>query len=313
MNIPDFKPCENFLGETGLPCLLAKVKNSEFPGIGARYISRWKDDPVCKIYLRSKTPDKITPWQQEMLEKLFTQDGIRDAVTEAMKECEQKLGEQLQFAVAKEEQSRVKKTGLLPHVVLHCILLDESRKRVLMQADAPMGILNEHGITIYLKDGRWRYEDGGCFEYYEEKYRAAADDATRKKTMARWESMFPLPPEDAPLESDLTPILGEWSYNLAETVKVLKQYGATQREINEVRSPKYFANKYRHMFTCSNYKLEREMSIALDREIVRFERKGMFYQLWRNDRPDWPESFWCDGYRLSQLHDISVYTRDEKS
>lgn len=54
MKIPEFNRTEDFLGYVDIPCLFAKVKNSELPGVAFRHIAECDDDSGCKVYLHGR-------------------------------------------------------------------------------------------------------------------------------------------------------------------------------------------------------------------------------------------------------------------
>jgi hypothetical protein len=56
MKLPKFKPSAVFVEDIRLPCLVAKVPNSKLPGVGARHIAEFKEDPKCGIYRITDTP-----------------------------------------------------------------------------------------------------------------------------------------------------------------------------------------------------------------------------------------------------------------
>ena len=88
MKIPDFRATRNFFGEISVPCLVAKMKNSELPKVATRHIIAYKKDPSCRIYLRSAKAREISKWQKEMLAHLFEKEQLPAVLGEGMKEYE---------------------------------------------------------------------------------------------------------------------------------------------------------------------------------------------------------------------------------
>src|SRR5882762_8866028 len=86
MQIPKFKPSKRFLSDIKLPCLTATIKYSKLPGVAHRHVAEFEDDGDCAIYLRGKDSETVSPWQQKVLDQLFTNEGLAAAVTEGMKE-----------------------------------------------------------------------------------------------------------------------------------------------------------------------------------------------------------------------------------
>jgi hypothetical protein len=86
MTLSEFTFSKRFLGEFDVPCLSPTVKNSELPCVAFRHISEFEEDPDCTIYLRGQDSEKISAWEQEILDRLFKNEGLAAAVNEDMKE-----------------------------------------------------------------------------------------------------------------------------------------------------------------------------------------------------------------------------------
>ena len=137
MKIPEFNRTDDFLGYVDIPCLFAKVKNSELPGVAFRHIAECEEDPDCDIYLRGRKLDKISPWQQEILTQIFEKDGLAAAVTEAMKEYETspKWAGEGYVHLAEEDRQKIKEHGIAPYITISVIVIDEVRRKVILRAD----------------------------------------------------------------------------------------------------------------------------------------------------------------------------------
>jgi hypothetical protein len=159
MKIPEFKPSKRFLGDYAVPCLIAKVKNSALQGIATRYISQFKKDPTCTIYLRGADSKRVSAWQRETLEQLFEREGLAAAVTEGIKELETKNGTECYSDHTEEHRQSIKEHGHLSYLWVDLIVIDEVERRVMLRPNDVAGPLHEHGATIFLSEGRWRYED----------------------------------------------------------------------------------------------------------------------------------------------------------
>jgi hypothetical protein len=159
MEIPPFMPSQEFLGEITLPCLRAEIKNSQVPGIASRHIEQYKEDPICRIYLRAKNPLEKSPWQQKMLQQLFEQEGLAAAVAEGMKEYEAGCIGDPYDDFDEDEREQIAEQGFAPFLFVEYIVIDDEEQKVLIGADNPASTLHEHGITIYLSDGHWHFAD----------------------------------------------------------------------------------------------------------------------------------------------------------
>jgi len=150
MKIPVFKPSKCFVHDYTVPCLLAKLKNSEIAGIGEHFRKEIGKNPVFSVYLRGTDAKKISPWQQQILERLFQREELVDAITEGMKDYE-KLGGY--------EDPDIQRDGILPHLYLTRIVIDERRQEVIICVHTLAdGNLDEHGIAIHLKKGHWKFD-----------------------------------------------------------------------------------------------------------------------------------------------------------
>jgi hypothetical protein len=326
MQIPTFKSSENFLGDTDLPCLFGRIANSKLPGVSTRYIAENKGNPVCEIYLRGKNPKKISPWQQEILEQLFEQEGLGPAVAEAMKEYETNPdwgcnGYRESMA---EDRQRIKKHGIVPYVVITLIVLDEVEQEALLCASVDLdGNLEEHGVTIYLKKGRWRFDHAEYYTRYQSRFdnlRSAKEQGAaavaRSKWLREWEAVFP-PPPGSPAETDTRILEGEWHSDNKETAKALKRLGKTAEYVEALLRSS--ANE-KYVFTGStmSYSLELMPGIETKREwkVLKCTREGNLVTVeafteadahYHAGRTDF--IFLCDGRILAAIQQNGVYRK----
>jgi hypothetical protein len=237
MKIPEFKPSKNFLGTTDLPCLLAKVKNSKFPGgVATRLIKQYKKDPVCKVYLRGKDAKKISPWQEEMLRRVFVKSEWLADIGKDLKRWAGIYGDDLNATLEPPDLRDFKKRGLLPFFALDCVVIDEIKHKVVMAVDT--GIVDEHWVSIYQSKGRWRLGGLDHFSRYKHSYDAetqAKDDQKWDKRLRKWHdqwaNVFPIPRAGERVESDMVGLKGVWEYDSKITAKILKGFGLSADEI----------------------------------------------------------------------------------
>ena len=83
MEIPAFKPSKKFIDDFEAPCLVGKGKDSQIPGLATGYRTEFKKDPPFTVFLRGDK--KVTPWQQETLDHLFTRNGLLSAIESGLK------------------------------------------------------------------------------------------------------------------------------------------------------------------------------------------------------------------------------------
>jgi hypothetical protein len=257
MKLPTFKPSKRFLGDINLSCLVAKIKNSKLPGVAARHVAEFKDDRACKIYLRGKNPKKISAWQQEILEQLFVEEGLAPAIEEAMKDYG-KDPDAYSDCSAK-EQKEIKKHGIAPFIWLSVIVIDEIKKEVIFNGGCERGVhITEHGLSVYLRKGRWRWDEADYFIRYhsgfeEDRPTTPAELATARSKLVdemaaefealgsgqaemkkRWNKVFPPPPPGTPVQKDMSFLYGDWRFDAVETAKVLKRLGE-EKSVAECR------------------------------------------------------------------------------
>jgi hypothetical protein len=327
MKLPTFKPSKQFLGEIDLACLVAKIKNSKLAGVAARYIAESKDDRTCEMYLRGKNPKKISEWQQEMLEQLFVKEELASAIEQAMKEYGK--NPDAYCGCTEEEQSEIKKYGIAPFVWLSVIVIDEIKKEVIFSGGCERAFhIAEHGLSIYLHKGRWRWDEAEYFDSYrsdfEENHPPTSPEfaAARSKVMnemveelhalfsepeaseRRWKEIFPMPTGGTMVETDPSFLYGDWKFDARKTAQVLKQMGE-KKSIVECKSD-WGDNFYRisqetvKLFQC-DYEGDCEDGELCEHFICGCQRCGNRVII--RYKEGWSEKvltddYWCDGERL---------------
>lgn len=298
VKIPAFKPSKHFLGDTNLPCLLAKVKNSKFPGVATRYISEFKKDPACEIYLRGKDPKKISKWQQVILQKLFVKKGMVAAIDQAMEEYASgpKWGARRFGDLILEDRQDIDKYGIASHIAVSAVIIDEIQQQVILSAHTLIDPhLSEHGISIFLKKGRWRIDDRDYFINYRSTF--STDYADEKELLEierrnrKWDALFPPPSPKVSIVTDCSSLYGRWELDDRETNKLRKKLGFdAATEVNLLGAYVIIAET----------KLETGLGFGSGR-ILSFERKGNWIRMMvQNEFPvlagePYASEFWCDG------------------
>jgi hypothetical protein len=151
MKIPEFKTKRVFLEDIDLPCLFAKVKNSELPKVATRHIAKHKKDPICEIWVRGSNPKALTEWPKEMLGNLLEKEGLPAALEAGMREYETNKEEWPgYFEDNAETYGEIKQYGILPFLTMHTIVIDEIRRMMILGCHTEWDIhLSEHGIAIF--------------------------------------------------------------------------------------------------------------------------------------------------------------------
>ena len=165
MEIPKFRKRLTFMDDISAPCLKATLPNSSVPNLAAREIKKRMEDPDFEILLRAKDPSRITPWQNEMLERLLKKGGLAEAIEQGMKDYKTERGDEY-LDYEKRNWEDIERNGVLPHIVLSAVVIDDIRREVILQLNTSVDIhLEEHGAAIYLKDGQWKFDTDYVYDY----------------------------------------------------------------------------------------------------------------------------------------------------
>jgi hypothetical protein len=273
MKLPTFQPSTSFLQDYEMPCMVTRVRNSAFPGLAFEHIAECEEDPECEIFLRGPVKNSISPWQQKFLDQLFEQEGLAAAVAEGMKEyaSSSKWGGKNYAELAEEDRKKINEHGIAPHITISTIVIDEVKRQVILRADTIIdGNLDEHGISIYLKKDRWRFDTAEYFDRYAATLLGTEAERIEfaKKLL---DKKYPVS-TGMPLETDLGPIIGDWIVDVPESTKLLKQLWTPQeaRDLipREAEALLITAETIRTVILKPKFE---ELRIA---DVVRCERRG---------------------------------------
>ena len=167
MRIPEFAPSPEFVDGMRIPCLRSRLRNSEVPSLGKRRFIEYDEDPSFDIFLLGAVSQQVSEWHQSFLDKLFGQEELIAAIDAGMKEFE--TSEEWCGYDPDDEVSRdIKRHGITAYLVLETLVLDDIRKTVIMGLRTEKDLnLCEHGITVFLKDGKWRF---GYADYWSDYF-----------------------------------------------------------------------------------------------------------------------------------------------
>jgi hypothetical protein len=228
MKIPEFKTKRVFLEDIDLPCLFAKVKNSELPKVATRHIAKHKKDPICEIWVRGSNPKALTEWPKEMLGNLLEKEGLPAALEAGMREYETNKEEWPgYFEDNAETYGEIKQYGILPFLTMHTIVIDEIRRMMILGCHTEWDIhLSEHGIAIFFQDGKWHFRLGDYLSEY-------LGDVEEEGNEIRWELARPPGAVTDDSVTDASFIEGTWAFDAEEALALLKRIKASSREIKE--------------------------------------------------------------------------------
>jgi hypothetical protein len=314
MKLPTFKPSKRFLGEFDLPCLAAKLKNSKLPGVAARHIAESEDDPICAIYLRGTDPKKVSAWQQEILDQLFVEEGLAGAIEEALKG----YARDPNAYCSEEERAEIRKHGFAPFIWISVIVIDEVQREVILSGGSEVSVhIPEHGLSIYLRQSRWRWDEADYFIRYQSSFEknqpktpAQLAEALKKETKAmvaefaalisgpeeekkRWEKMFPA--TGSAKKADPSFLYGEWVLDVKKTAQVQRRLG---EKVSVAQCQKDWGkNVYR--IQSDAVRLYQGKDMVAEESILDCTRRGNRFTI--HYREEWLEGdseYWCDGKLL---------------
>jgi hypothetical protein len=329
MKLPKFKPSTVFVEDIPLPCLVAKIPNSKLPDIGARHIAEFKEDPKCGVYLRGKEPHKISPWQQQVLDQLLKDPGLGAIVSEAMKEyaSSDRWGGKDYAELSEEDRRKIRRYGIAAYVVLSRVVIDEVKGEVILEAGTILdGNLDEHGISIYFKRGRWRFDTCEYFINYvgglEESHRPTAEELRRaqaaeisrmatelapafdssQKSADAWEALFPRDPE-APVDTNPNFLYGDWQFDVRKTIKICKSLGQDKALIEAKIENQLWQGLPAYRISPTSIGLLLDGRLTSGDEFCGCERRGnrvIIRSCIAHGRKKLPVSleYWCDGQFL---------------
>jgi hypothetical protein len=151
MEIPALKACKNLWEGIKADCLIGTGRNSELPGLAVAHCAECGKDKTFKVVLRGRVR---TEWDQQMLKWLFKGGGLLAAIQTGLKLYEASP------AFSKDDiDEDVRQEGLLAHVCLNQVILDPSRREViLVLSSIAIGDIDEHGLVVHGLEGSWKMD-----------------------------------------------------------------------------------------------------------------------------------------------------------
>jgi hypothetical protein len=228
MEIPKFKKRLTFMDDISAPCLKTTLPNSSVPNLAAREIKKRLEDPEFDIYLRAKNPSRITPWQNEMLERLLKKGGLAEAIEQGMMHYKSERAEDC-VAYERRNWADVELNGVLPHMVLLDVVIDDIRREVILRLSTSLeGHLEEHGAGIYLKNGKWKFDADHPYDYMSE----VEDEESQRETPHDFEEDEDQPTAQKPEpNSDPSFLYGTWVFDADAEKARLRSEGETDDEM----------------------------------------------------------------------------------
>jgi hypothetical protein len=228
MEIPKFKKCLTFMEDISAPCLRATLPNSSVPNLAAREIEKQLEDPEFDIFLRAKDPGRITPWQNEILELLLKKGGLAEAIEQGMMHYKSERDNDY-VDYERRNWEDIKRNGVLPHMVLLTVVIDDIRREVILQLSTSLdGHLEEHGVAIHLKGDKWKFDCDYPYDYMSE----VEDEESQRKTPDDFkeDEDEPTPPKPE-ANSDPSFLYGTWVFDADAEKARLRAEGESDDEI----------------------------------------------------------------------------------
>lgn len=223
-----FKSSRNFCDDIAVRCLSAKTKNSNLLGVARRHIAEKGEDPTCFVFLRGESTSNISSWQQEMLTRLLEKDELASGIEQAMKEyanSESWAG----FDKTSELFAEIQTHGIVPHITVHTIVIDEVLKKVVLNCGTEWDLnLEEHGIAITYCNNMWKF--GYADEFSD--YQGEVDDFERAK---KWAKIYPesSAPQETQTDADPSFLYGTWVFDEAGARELLQKLRCSQSHIDD--------------------------------------------------------------------------------
>jgi hypothetical protein len=191
-----------------------------------------------------------------------------------------------------EVQEDIKINGYRPYVRIQEVVLDEIKEKVLISLH-DISVLSEHGMTIYLKAGRWRFADHDPFT----RYMSGFEKYLPKPDLQKWNEMFPKA-KGGRFEKDCSMIFGRWVCDQRETDQLRKQLGWDEIKIDPkqqlVISDTEIAGWHSNPFDVTSLKRRGNwITVDIAYWLPGFEKYDPNYKGSRGKM-----LFWCDGRRL---------------
>jgi len=226
--VPEFGPCNHYIDEMiAVPCLCGTARNSTVPGLAELVRSKSGEDAELTIFLRSVSPSTVTPWQQEMLDRLLTKAELIAVIEHCFADYKKDLDEE-SLNLHEDFWADVQSHRLLRHLELRKIAVDDIERKVLLEiSTGAEGHLDEHGVCLVFEVGDWRFETGDYLTDYTQRIESAS-------RMATWNQIFPPPTAQTPINTDANWVYGTWAFDEIGTRRLAARLGSSPAAIQVV-------------------------------------------------------------------------------
>jgi hypothetical protein len=159
---------------------------------------------------------------------LLNKGGLAEAIEQGMKHYKSERDDEY-IDYEKRNWKDIEGNGVLPHVVLSSVVIDDIRREVILQLSTAIDIhLEEHGAAIHLKDGQWKFDTDYVCDYIgeveeEEEEREASSDFEEEDDEPA--------PKKAELNSDPSFLYGTWVFDADAEKARLRSEGESDDEM----------------------------------------------------------------------------------
>ncbi|MBA4149912.1 MAG: hypothetical protein H0X66_17510 [Verrucomicrobia bacterium] len=204
---------------------MATLQNSTVPGLATHHFKNSGKALSFTVFLRGKSNDQISKWQQQIVERLFEKSELPTAIQQGMNEYEMQVLED-GFDGDEEEAvwNEIKKNGVLPYVILLALVVDELEREVILSLASDLdGNIEEHGIAISLRRGRWRFHHSDYLAQY-----CGRVDAEEKEKLWKQRQEIIGTPEWEPSPKTM---YGTWVFDDTEAKRLFAELKLPKSEI----------------------------------------------------------------------------------
>ncbi len=200
-------------------CLFAEFRNQIVPGLADRYGTSQGTESEFEVFIRGLDLS-LSPWQQQVLKRLFLKDEISVAIEQGFSEFEKEWKDH--YRGFENDFADMKRDGLIAHLLLRRIVIDERKREVVLgfHTDSLEPLVDD-GVSIILKQDRWRFEVGRYLDDFISEV-SSEEIARRVGRLAKTYDSTVGGPDEFPV--------GLWVCDEGGTRRMYELIGATETE-----------------------------------------------------------------------------------
>ena len=163
-----------------------------------------------------------------MLERLLNNGELAEAIEQGMKDYKSRRDDDY-VDYEKRNWEDIERNGVLPHVVLLTVVIDDIRREVILQLSTSLeGNLEEHGAAIHLDKDKWKFDTDYVYDYMSE----VEEDEEEREVPEDFEEEDDEPaPKNAEVNSDPSFLYGTWVFDADAEKARLRSEGQSDDEM----------------------------------------------------------------------------------